>query len=210
MAHGHGAGHGAEGDGNKTIAIFISIIALFLAIAETFAKSAQTNQISYNVEASNLWSFMQAKTIRQTTLRTAAEQMSIDVALAKDPVVKAALEKQVGAWKATADRYQSEPGVDPKTGQPLIDPKTGLNKGEGRNELMARALGMEKLRDVAADKYHLFEIASAMFQIALVLTSVYLLTHAALMLWTSFGLCGLAFALMAAGFFKPDLIHLVH
>jgi hypothetical protein len=69
---------------------------------------------------------------------------------------------------------------------------------------------MEKLRDVAADKYHLFEIASAMFQIALVLTSVYLLTHAALMLWASFGLCGLAFALMAAGFFKPDLIHLVH
>ena len=66
------------------------MIALFLAIAETFAKSAQTDQISYNVEASNLWSFYQAKTIRQTTLRTAAEQMTIDVALAKDPAVKVA------------------------------------------------------------------------------------------------------------------------
>ncbi len=209
MSHGHGAGHSAEGDGNKKIAIFISVIALFLAIAETFAKSAQTNQISFNVEASNLWSFMQAKTIRQTTLRTAAEQMSIDVALAKDPAVKAALEKQVKSWSATADRYQSEPGVD-KAGKPIIDPKTGLNKGEGRNELMARAIGMEKLRDVAADKYHLFEIASALFQIALVLTSVYLLTHASLLLWCSFGLCGMAFALMGAGFFKPDLIHLVH
>ena len=42
MAHGHGAAHGGEGDTNKKIAIFISIIALFLAIAETFAKSAQT------------------------------------------------------------------------------------------------------------------------------------------------------------------------
>jgi Domain of unknown function (DUF4337) len=210
MSHGHGAGHSADGDGNKKIAIFISIIALFLAIAETFAKSAQTNQISYNVEASNLWSFMQAKTIRQTTLRTAAEQMSIDVALAKDPVVKTALEKRVNTWLETANRYQSEPGIDKKTGEKIIDPKTGLNKGEGRDELFARAVAMEKLRDVAADKYHLFEIASAMFQIALVLTSVYLLTHAALMLWTSFGLCGLAFALMGAGFLKPDIIHLVH
>ena len=32
MAHGHGAGHGGDGD-NKYIAIFISILALFLAIA---------------------------------------------------------------------------------------------------------------------------------------------------------------------------------
>lgn len=210
MSHAHGAGHGADGEGSKKIAIFISVIALFLAIAETLAKSAQTDQISHNVEASNLWSFMQAKTIRQTTLRTAAEQMSIDVALAKDPAVKAALEKRVAAWTETANRYQSEPAVDPKTGHPLLDPKTGLNKGEGRTELVARAVAMEKLRDVAADKYHLFEIASAMFQIALVLASVYLLTHAALMLWASFGLCGLAFALMAAGLFKPDLMHLVH
>ncbi len=209
MSHGHGAGHGADGEGNKKIAIFISIIALFLAVAETFAKSAQTNQISYNVEASNLWSFMQAKTIRQTTLRTAAEQMSIDVALAKDPAVKAALETRVKTWNDTANRYQSEPAVD-KSGAPVIDPKTGLNKGEGRVELIARAVAMEKLRDVAADKYHLFEIASALFQIALVLTSVYLLTHAVLLLWGSFGLCAAAFGLMAAGLFKPDLIHLVH
>jgi Domain of unknown function (DUF4337) len=198
MSHGHGASHG---DGsNKKIAIFISLIALLLAIAETFAKGAQTEQISKNVEASNLWSFYQAKTIRQTSIKTAAEQMEIDVALARDPVVKDRLQARVTAWKADADRYQSEP----KTG------KKGENIGEGRKELQQRAIAAEKERDVAADKYHLFEIASAIFQIALVLTSVYLLTSAGLLLWSSFGLCGLALALTLAGLFKPDLIHLVH
>jgi Domain of unknown function (DUF4337) len=197
MSHGHGGGHAETS--NKTIAIFISVIALCLAIAETFAKGAQTNQISYNVEASNLWSFYQAKTIRQTSIKTAAEQMEIDVALAKDPAVRERLDKRVKDWRADAARYDSEPKLGPK----------GENKGEGRQELRARAIDAEKNRDVAADKYHLFEIASALFQIALVLTSVYLLTTAGLLLWGSVGLCGLAFALMLAGLFAPSMIHIL-
>ena len=193
--------HGAHVDtSNKKIAIFVSAIALLLAIAETFAKGAQTNQISYNVEASNLWSFYQAKTIRQTTLNTAADQMEIDVALARDPAVKDRLEKRVASWKDTAKRYQSEP----QTG------KKGENLGEGRKELSERAIAASKLRDVYADKYHLFEIASALFQVALVLTSVYLLTSASLLLWGSGTLCLTGIALSAAGLFAPQLIHLIH
>ncbi len=46
-AHGH-----IEGD-NKKIALLIAVLALFLALAETMAKGAQTNARSYNVEASN-------------------------------------------------------------------------------------------------------------------------------------------------------------
>ena len=45
----HGAGHGLVEGENKKIAILISILALFLAIAETLGKSAQTDGISYNV-----------------------------------------------------------------------------------------------------------------------------------------------------------------
>ena len=54
----HAAGH------NKQIALLIAVIALFLAFSETLGKSAQTAAISFNVEASNLWAFFQAKTIR--------------------------------------------------------------------------------------------------------------------------------------------------
>jgi hypothetical protein len=196
MSQGHGHGHGPE-TSNKTIAIFISFIALLLALSETLAKGAQTNQISYNVEASNLWAFYQAKTIRQTTLKTASEQMEVDIGLARDPGTKARLEKRVADWKAEVDRYQSEP---------KIDPKTGASKGEGRRELMARAIEAEKKRDLYADKYHLYEIASAVFQIALVITSVYLLTNASLLLWGSAGLCLTGAVLTAVGLFAPQLL----
>ena len=45
-----------------------------LAFSETLGKSAQTVVLDANIQASNLWSFFQAKTVRQTTLRTAAQQ----------------------------------------------------------------------------------------------------------------------------------------
>ena len=122
----HGAGHGiVEGD-NKKIAIVISILALFLAIAETLGKSAQTDALSSNVEASNLWAFYQAKTIRKTTMETAAEQMEVDVQLARDPAAKAILDKRVQAWRSTRRTLRNEPKPN--------------SKGEGRKELMERAL----------------------------------------------------------------------
>lgn len=89
---------------NKSIALLIAVMALFLAIFETLGKSAQTNALSYNVEASNLWSFFQAKTIRQTTVRTASEILSSSVI----PNVEASA-KQLEAWKASITRWESEP-----------------------------------------------------------------------------------------------------
>jgi hypothetical protein len=196
--HGHGAGHG--GETNKTIAILISVLALCLAIAETMAKGAQTSSISQNVEASNLWSFYQAKTIRQTTLKTASEQMEIDVALAKDPAVKARLEKRVADWKTDVARYQTEP----KTGD------HGENLGEGRTELSARAIEAAKKRDYALAQYHQFELSSAAFQIAIVLASAYLITTALYLLWATglLGVIGVVFGLL--GLLAPNAIHLIH
>ena len=63
---------------NKKVALLIAVIALCLAFSETLGKSAQTAALSYNVEASNLWAFFQAKTIRQTVLQAATEILKID------------------------------------------------------------------------------------------------------------------------------------
>ncbi|MFZ1896007.1 MAG: DUF4337 domain-containing protein, partial [Rhodoplanes sp.] len=142
----HAAGH------NKQIALLIAVIALFLAISETFGKSAQTSAISDNVEAANLWAFFQAKTIRMTAVRTAAEAMAIEAGASADPAVKAAIDKQIAAWRATAARYDDEPDT-----------------GEGRKQLMARAQAAEHSRDTNMAKYHHFELASAAFQVGIVL-----------------------------------------
>jgi hypothetical protein len=192
MSHGHGHGI-VEGD-NKKIAILISVLALFLAIAETLGKSAQTDSISFNVEASNLWAFYQAKTIRKTTMETAAEQMEVDVKLARDAAVRELLEKRVNDWKERAGRYESEPKPN--------------GKGEGRKELMARALQAEAKRDHALAKYHSFEFGSAAFQIAIVLASSYLITGVLYLLWAAGGVGVIGIIFTVIGIAAPNALHL--
>ena len=94
MSGGHG--HSDHG-GNKGVALLISVLALVLAFSETLGKSAQTAALSYNIEASNLWAFYQSKTIRRTTLRTAAEQLAL---LADGEKAK----EQISNWKKTAEQ----------------------------------------------------------------------------------------------------------
>lgn len=120
--HGHVDAHG----GNKGVALLISVLALVLAFSETLGKAGQITATAANIEASNLWAFFQAKTIRQTTLRTAAEQME-----AASP--GEAAKKQITKWQETAERYQSEPET-----------------GEGRKELAARAKVAEQIAIVLA------------------------------------------------------------
>ena len=71
MEHAEHVEHAAQS--NKKIALLIAVLALFLAFSETLGKSSQTAAIADNIKASDTWNFFQAKTIRQTTLRTAAE-----------------------------------------------------------------------------------------------------------------------------------------
>ncbi|MDB5486639.1 MAG: hypothetical protein JWQ58_354, partial [Reyranella sp.] len=66
-------GHGHVEGSNKKIALLVAILAALLAVSEMGGKSSQTTSLSSHIDASNLWSFFQGKTIRQTTLRTAAE-----------------------------------------------------------------------------------------------------------------------------------------
>ena len=177
---GHGAPHGTE---NKGVALLIAVLALFLAIAETAAKSAQTDALSSNIEAANLWSFFQARTIRQTTVRTAAEA----AALAPTEATAA----QVQRWTGAAARWESEPDT-----------------GEGRRELMARARSAEAKRDRSMERYHMFEFASASFQVGIVVASASIITGVALLMWGGIGLGALGVGLAALGFFAPGLIHL--
>ncbi len=186
---GHGHGHGDHG-GDKRIALLISVLALFLALAETAAKSAQTEALSRNVEAANLWAFFQARTIRQTTVRTAAEEVELDKATAEE-AARAAIAAQQQRWRDQAQRWESEPET-----------------GEGRRELMSRARVAESQRDKSLSAYHMHEYAAAAFQVAIVLASASIIT-AVPALAVGAGLLGLAGVVLSGlGFFAPDLIHL--
>jgi len=177
---------------NKGIALLISVLALFLALSETLGKSAQTEGISFNVEASNLWAFYQAKTIRQTSLVVAADALTVNLPTITDPALKQATTKQIEAWKATAARYESEPKP------------TG---GEGRRELSARAIKAQEERDLALAKYHHFEYASAAFQIGIVLASATIITGLMALAFGAGGLGVVGLIVMGFGLFGPNVLH---
>ncbi len=181
MSGGHGH---VDHHSNKGIALLISILALVLAFSETLGKSAQTTALSANIEASNLWAFFQAKTIRQTVLRTAAEELAI-------VVQNENARKQVEKWRETAQRHQSEPDT-----------------GEGRDQLAARAKEAEKKRDRNLAAYHHYELASAAVQIAIVLASASIITAIAALTWIAAGLGVLGVVFSAIGFFAPTAVHL--
>src|SRR3990167_6132427 len=108
LEHAEHVEHASHG-GNKKIALLISVLALFLAFSETLGKSAQTAGIADNIKASDTWNFFQAKTIRQTTLRIAADGLATQTAMVTNDEAKAALVRQIEAWRGTAARYESDP-----------------------------------------------------------------------------------------------------
>lgn len=185
------SGHGHVDPSNKKIALLIAVLALVLAFSETLGKGAQTAALSHNIEASNLWTFFQAKTIRSTMLRTAAEALEVEMTQVSGEEPRQAMQKRIADWKTAVARYDSEPETQ-----------------EGRKELAARAKSAESRRDHSLAAYHNYELASAAIQIAIVLASAEIITGVVLLTWISGGLGLLGIVFCALGYFAPTAVHL--
>lgn len=191
LEHAEHAEHASHG-GNKKIALLISVLALFLAFSETLGKSAQTTAITLNVTSNDLWAFFQAKTIRITVLSTAVEQMQVEADRAADADLKARLVKNIDGWKKNIARYEDDE-----------------KSNEGRKQLAERAKDAEHHRDEALARYHNYELASAAFQIGIVLASATIITGMAVLSWLSggLGIAGLTF--MAFGLWAPHALDFI-
>jgi len=176
---------------NRKIALVIAIIALFLAFSETLGKSANTEAITLNIKASDTWNFFQAKTIRRTVVQASAEEMKVEALAVRDAAAKAAMSKQIDEWEKTAARYRSEPDTR-----------------EGTTELMERAKEAEHERDTALARYHNYEIASAAFQIGIVLCSAAVITSMVILAWLAGGVAVLGIVFMGLGLLAPHALHL--
>jgi ABC-type uncharacterized transport system fused permease/ATPase subunit len=101
------------------------------------------------------------------------------------------VQKQIEDWQKTAARYRSEPET-----------------GEGTEQLAEKAKEAEHQRDEATAKYHHFELASAAFQIGIVLASATIITGIAALAYIS-GILTLAGVVMTGlGLWLPHLLHL--
>lgn len=155
--------HHASADGQfKTrAALLVSVLAMVLALASLGGSDATKEAMHHNLMASNAYSFYQAKNIRQTAYKLAADEL--EITLAKDDKLSASarelVDKKLAAYRKNIERYESEPDT-----------------GEGKKELMARAKEHEHERDTALRRDPWFDYAEALLQIAIVLTSVAIIT----------------------------------
>ena len=149
----------------------ITVLAALLAVNTYVANGLSGKVLKNTIAANNMYSFYQAKSIKQTL----AEQ-SLDDALARGEKAKA--EK----LKAKIDRYESDPA-----------------SGEGKKELLEKARKLEADRDEASRHSPWLTFAGTAFQLAIVLLSASILAVSMPMYYGSIGVGLIASLLLSQG-----------
>lgn len=170
----------AHASGNKKLALLIAVLALVLAVTETISKSYQTEVILKHQEASNLWAFFQAKSVRGNAAQLAKNQLAL-LGNAKDERITAAIAK----LDETIAHYDD-------------DEKTG----EGKKQLSHKARAAEHEAHVYMEKYEKMEMAAGMLQVAIVLASATIITGVGMLVYLSMGIGVVSLAFIGAGLFS--------
>jgi len=149
----------------------ITVVAALLAINTYISNGVSSKVLSNTIAANNMYSFYQAKSIKQTL----AEQ-SYDDAIDRKQFEKA------DRLKAKIEKYDSDPV-----------------SGEGKKELLAKARSLEAERDNARKHSPWLTFAGSAFQLSIVLLSAAILAVSMGMFWSSLGVGLIGAALMSQG-----------
>ena len=176
----------------NTAALIIAIMAMLLAVGSLGGGNATDDMIHGNIKASDTWAFYQAKNVRQTQYRLAADRLELELA---DPslsaAARAAAEAQLARYRETIARYDNEPDPDA--------PGDSL-RGEGKKQLSAQARSYEALRERASEQDGNFDYSEVFLQLAIVLGSVAILASSRWVLTMSVALGAVGALLMINGY----------
>ena len=139
--------------------------------------------IASNIHAGNLWAVSRRNRADFSQVLPIVES-DILLQVIRSLPVEAVTRKRIQEYNDTVARYESEP-----------------DKAEGKKELAARAKEFEAQRERAMKQDTSFDFAEALFQIAIVLASVAILSYIRLILRFAIVLGIVATALMLNGFF---------
>ena len=168
-------GHGGH-EGNPLtirVAVTLSILAVFVAIATLLGHRAATEELILQSKSTDQWAFFQAKNIRLHEMQGVADMLGTLTTLDKDKA-EAVQEKYV----KEIERYEKEKG-----------------------EASEQAKEFEQEKEVASRRADRFDAGEVLLEIALIICSLTLLTGKKLF-WASgivIGLIGLCVA--SSGFF---------
>lgn len=172
----HGVPHGADHKENKSIGIFVSVLAVLMAIVTALASREANSMIVKEVKASNGFSWYQSK--RQRSYLNEVEIARIDRDLLGTPneAQRKALEDSKSKLKAKNAEYEKE-------NQKILT-DSELDRTEAQ---------------LASHRHHRYEYAEVLLHVAVVLCSLTLLTDSKLYfkLGIAATLAGLLFAVSA-------------
>ncbi len=179
---------------DKWIAIYISVLAVLIAIAATGSNDAMKTAQQAGFQVNDHYAFYQARVIRQSQIRLASTQLELNQL--ENPSMPEPALKLLQSKKADYDKE---------------DARLDTNGRNGKKELLAKAESCENERTLALAQHPYYDYSMAMLQIAIVLASASIITGARLLLAGSglVGLFGIMFFLNGYALFygSPPLKH---
>src|SRR5687768_1036257 len=95
---------GADDQFRARAALWIGILALLMAISGLGGGNAAEDMVAANVQANDTWAFYQAKNVRQTANKLAAEELEVQLLIHGDkltPANRKVIENKITKMKAT-------------------------------------------------------------------------------------------------------------
>jgi len=171
----------------RRAAVIIGILAALLAITALGADQARETVTNANIRADDTYNFYQAKNIRQTSYQLAAGDLQalVQTNPTRPAAARASIQARIAGYKKTAARYEDDPSAG----------------GQGKKQLLEQAHRYEEERDRAEHQVPSFNYAQALFQIAIVLGSVSIVSMSRPVQIASIALGVIALLLMLNGYF---------
>jgi hypothetical protein len=174
---------------SRRVALTTAVFAVVLAIASLGGNNAMKEMLLAQQEASNQWSYYQAKVIREHLNR--GNRILIETQLA-DPSALTGAER--AKFEALARKFGDE--------------EKRMNADKKEIEPKARALEAERDRNQAKDPY--FDYAEVLLQISIVTASVSILSASRPTFWFSLALAITGALLTVNGFLLLVRVPLLH
>jgi hypothetical protein len=152
---------------DRWISVYIGIVAVVLAVCAMGGGNATKDSTRYNIEASNGWSFFQAKNLRRNALLLSVDELELTLKANPllPPEARALYEEKIKTRKADIARLTNDP----------------VGK-EGMDQLFERTKAVEMQRDLSLKRDPYFDYGQALLQIAIVIASVALVSNGTMLL----------------------------
>jgi Domain of unknown function (DUF4337) len=154
------------------VALTLSILAVLVAIATLFGHRAATEELYLQTKATDQWAYYQAKNIRSHEM-----QMAADLLGTLTPLDKEKADALRGKYLQEVERYEGD-----------------------KDEVGEKAKEYEKEREVVSRREDRFDASEVILEIALIITSLTLLTKKKFFWFAGIATGIVGLAVMGSGF----------